>query len=192
MPFTDNEGWRYPLLTDRFVRAHIETLAEDMHASLESQDTARLAALRRTSGILGASVSAGTVTSTAAAYLAWNVDHLSSWAAGGAAVTSTQGPTLPTGLYRVDLHATVTATTGTATSYLIEVERAVGVVVARRRFVPAQPTWSMSAAVHIPIGSPQQLRAKVTVNAGVASSVTLGRLLTDASPRLAWTFIAGA
>lgn len=193
MAFTPNELWRYPLLTDRFVRQSIVDLAEDMHGSLEIWDAVRVAALRRTAGVLGVSASAGTFA-VGSAYMSFNIDHLAGWFAGGQAVTATAGPTLAPGLYRFDLHATVTATVGTPTNYLVEFERATGpTTLARRRFLPSgQPTWRMSAPVWIPGGSPQQVKVKVTVAGGVGTTVTIGRLTSDSSPRLSWSFLASA
>lgn len=184
---TPYEGWRYPLLVDRFERASIETLATDMHASFDGWDASRVAALRRVSGILGVTTSAGTF-GTAGGYMSWNVDHLADTATGGAPIASIQGPTLTSGLYRVDLRARLTDSIG-LTSVLIEIERG-GFITARRRMNAAsQPDARVSVPVVVPTGGPQLLRVKVTPT-GSGASVTYGRSAQQATPRFSWSLIA--
>jgi hypothetical protein len=158
-----------------------------MHASFEGWDASRVAALRRVSGILGVTASAGTF-GTSGGYMTWNVDHLANFAGGGAVVASRQGPTLGTGLYRVDLRARLTDSIG-LTSVLFEVERG-GFVVARRRTNSAsQPDARISIPVVVAPGAPQLVRVKVTAT-GPSATVTYGRSAQEATPRLAWSLIA--
>ncbi|MEV4122914.1 hypothetical protein [Micromonospora sp. NPDC049645] len=184
--FTPHEGWRYPLITEKFQRSSIEQLAGDIHSSFDGWDHSRIAALQRISGILGVTVSAGTFTTSN--YMSWNVDHLSAFGAGGLQVSATQGPTLPHGLYRVDLRARITASAA-LTSVLYEVERG-GTVVARRRTnSTSQLDARISIPVFVPAGGPQLVRIRVTPT-GSGASVTYGRVAWDATPRFSWSLIA--
>jgi hypothetical protein len=190
---TDYFAFPYPLPGEVFQRQHIQDLAEAFDFELSAADTDRLAALERRHGMLG-SVAANTFTSDVVSYFSWNIDHLDRWWYGGRAITATQGPTLPTGLYMFTFNALRSAISAAESSYAwvtAEFEVGAGIRGPRRTFTPGQQAIRLSAPVRIPAGADQQVRVRMFVNGTVgASTMSFARNLSESAPRLGWTQIA--
>lgn len=185
-------GLPYPLPSEVLQRQQIVDLADACHFVLAANNVGRLAALQRTRGMLG-STAANSFVSDAVGYMSWNIDHLDYWSGGGRAITSTQGPTLSTGLYLFTFNATRSAMSAVESSYpwiTVEFERG-GVRTVRRTFTPGQRSLRLSAPVRIPSGAGQLVRVRILVNGTVGgSTMAFGRNNDDAAPRLAWTLLA--
>lgn len=179
----------YPLPGEVFQRQHIEDLADALDFVLSANNVGRVAALQRTKGVLG-STAANVFVSDTPGYMSWNVDHLDNWSNGGRAITATQGPTLATGLYLFCFSAVRTAISGIESAYpwtTADFERGGGIRYSRRTFNPGQRLLRLSAPVRIPAGAAQQVRVRVQVNGNVVgSTMTYGRDLSEAAPRLSW------
>lgn len=186
---TPLQGWPYPLPSEVFTRQDIQDLAEAMHFSLAAVNTSRLAVLQRTRGLLG-NAGSQTFTNGVTGYMAWTVDHLDNWSGGGRAITSTQGPTLPTGLYLFSFSAMVTSNFNAYSRLDVGFERG-GTQLSRRTFIQGQQAMRITAPVRVPAGSPQQVKVRMNlIGPTSGSTVTLARVNTEAVPRLAWVQIA--
>ena len=190
---TDALSLPYPLPDELLRRQNIQDLAEACAFVLDSANVDRLAALQRPRGVLG-SVAANSFTSDAVGYMSWNIDHLDYWFGGGRAITATQGPTLPTGLYLFQFNAVRTAMSAAETSYAwttAEFERGGSTRTVRRTFTPGQRAIRLTAPVRIPSGAAQQVRMRILVNGTVGgSTMAFGRDWAEASPRLSWVQLA--
>jgi hypothetical protein len=186
---TPLQGWPYPLPSEVFTRQAIQDLAEAMHFSLSAVNPSRLAVLERTRGLLG---NAGTqnFTNGSTGYMAFTIDHLDNWGGGGRAITSTQGPTLPTGLYLFAFSATITALSAAYNRLDVGFERG-GTQLSRRTFIQAQSALRITAPVRVPAGSPQQVKVRMNLSGATGgSTITIARNNTESSPRLTWVQIA--
>jgi hypothetical protein len=190
---TDVYSFPYPLPGEVFERQHIQDLAEAAHFTLAAMETDRLATLERPCGMLGSTL-ANTFTSDATGYMSWNIDHLDRWWYGGRSITSTQGPTLPTGLYMFTFHALRSAISAAESSYAwvaVEFEWGSGNRTVRRTHTPGQYAIRLAAPVRIPAGAAQQVRVRILVNGTVAAStMSFARNLSESAPRLGWSLIA--
>lgn len=184
---TDTQGWPYPLPGEVMKRQAIEDLADAMTFSLTATDVGRLAALRRTRGMLGHSGSQN-FTNGSAGFMNWNVDHLAGWGSGGAAITSTQGPTLPTGLYLFSVAMMITAWSATYSKVELVLD---GFDPGRRSVSFEQKTLRMTVPVRIPAGPALQVKVRVGMAGSTGgSTITIARSNTEASPRLSWVQLA--
>lgn len=182
-------GWPYPLPGEVFKRQAIVDLAEALDFTLTSIDPSRLASLRRTRGLVG-NAGSQVFTNGSTGYMAWTVDHLASWSAGGAAITSTQGPTLPTGLYLFTFSAIVSAVSAAYQRLDVGFERG-GTQLSRRTFIQAQTALRISAPVRVPAGAAQQVKVRMNlIGATAGSTATITRNNDEASPRLSWVQLA--
>jgi hypothetical protein len=189
---TPLEGWTYPLPGEVLTRQKLQDLADAMHFSLAAVNTDRLAVLQRARGLIGATAS-NVFTVGAIGYMSFTVDHLDNWFNGGRAITSTQGPTLPTGLYMFSFTGQCTAQSASLATYTrvdVEFERG-GTRLARRTFSASQLSWRISAPVRIPAGAPQQVKVRIAPAGSVGgSTMTVGRSNVESSPRLSWVQVA--
>lgn len=187
---TQNQLWPYPLPGEVMTRQHIQDLAEAMTASMTMTDVERVAALQRPRGVLGHSGNQSFTVATTA-YMSWNTDHLDAWYLGGRAVTSTQGPTPPAGLYMFTFYGQISATSaaiGTYSRWDIDFEVG-GTRRAKRSLAPAQMALRLSAPIRV--NGSQQVRVRIGATGSTGgSTISINRNLDEASPRLAWTKIA--
>ncbi len=184
---TDTQGWGYPLPGEVFKRQAIEDMADDMTFSLGAVNVGRLAALERTRGLLGNS-GTQSFTNGTPGFIAWNVDHLDNWSAGGQAITSTQGPTLPTGLYLFSVTALITSWSATYSRVEVTFD---GFNPGRRTLSFEQKTMRLTAPVRIPAGSPVQVRVRVSMTGSTGgSTISVLRGNDEAQPRLSWVQLA--
>jgi hypothetical protein len=183
---TDTQGWGYPLPGEVFRRQAIQDMADDMTFSLGAVNVGRLAALDRTRGLLGHN-GTQSFTNGTPGFIAWTVDHLDNWSAGGQAITSTQGPTLPTGLYLFNLSALVTSWSATYARIEVSFDGFIG----RRTLSFEQKTLRLTAPVRIPAGAPQQVRVRVAMTGATGgSTISILRTNDESSPRLSWVQLA--
>lgn len=186
---TPLQAWPYPLPSEVFTRQAIQDLTEAMHFSLSAVNTSRLAVLQRTRGLVG-NAGSQSFTNGATGYMAWTIDHLDNWGGGGRAITSTQGPTLPTGLYLFAFSAMVTGVSAAYQRLDVGFERG-GTQLSRRTFLQAQAALRITAPVRVPAGSPQQVKVRMNlIGTTGGSTVTIARSNVEASPRLSWVQIA--
>lgn len=183
---TPYQAWPYPLPGEVLVRQSLQDLSEAMHFSLAAYNPDRLAVLQRPRGLIGSST-ANVFTVGATGYMSWNLDHLDYWFGGGRAITSTQGPTLTTGLYLFTYSGTVTATSAALSTYTrFDVEFEVGGTRRTRRTLSAsQGAWRITAPVRV--SGTQQVKVRVLVAGSTGgSTVTIGRSYDESTPRLSW------
>jgi hypothetical protein len=196
--FTLNQAWPYPYTSELVRRQNLDDLATAMAGSLTTYDVARLATLRRRQGMLGHTnaVSLTTTVATPAVttlYLNWNSDLLGGQANGtGAAVATTQGPSLPQGLYRFDFWMRLDSVSGTPHSIEFGFERAGGVMFGSQSYPQSHRAFRLSAPVRIPAGAAQQVRVRVRVAGGNPSSFLYSRVPAESSPRFSWVQIGSA
>lgn len=186
---TDYLGIPYPLPGEVFTRQHIEDLAEDLHFYTGANHDARDVVTERIRGMLGHSGN-NVFTNGAVGYMSWNVDHLAGWSTGGAAIASTQGPTLSQGLYLFTFIGQVTSWSAVYSKTHVEFERG-GTRVARRTLSFSQRSWRISAPVRVPAGAPQQVRARIQPDGPTpGSTFTIARTFAEATPRMAWVLLS--
>lgn len=185
----------YPLPSEVFQRQHIQDLAEATDFVLSSTDVDRVESLQRPRGMLGTTLPHVLGVNTLH-YMGWNIDSLDDWWTGGAPITTTQGPTLPTGLYLFTFHAVITAFSHPEASYFwMDAEFEVGGARTLRRThtmgLNSSRVMRLSGPVRVPPGSPQQVKMRVYINGTTGgSSLSFGRNLFESSPRFGWTQVA--
>jgi hypothetical protein len=181
---TPYQAWPYPLPGEVLTRQSLQDLSEAMAFSLAAYDPDRLAVMQRPAGILGSTLN-NVFTNGAASYMSWNVNHLDYWFGGGRAITSTQGPTLTTGLYLFTFSGNITATSG-GTYTRIDVEFEVGGVRRCRRtlFPVGGGTWRITAPCRV--SGSQQVRVRILTAGLAAATITIGRSYDESTPRLSW------